>query len=99
MVFRAPSWVGELPPIPDDVAICDFMLDDKYGRLPMASSRDPFTCGMTGRTYSTDKVAERVDSLARALANEFGWQPNAGTEWDKVVGIYSYNTVSSRNTG
>ncbi|WEW56512.1 hypothetical protein PRK78_001957 [Emydomyces testavorans] len=93
MVFRAPSWVGELPPIPDDVAICDFMLDEKYGRYPLASSRDPFTCGMTGRTYSAVKVAERVEVLARALANEFGWKLNKGTEWDKVVGVYSYNTI------
>ncbi|EFW23083.1 hypothetical protein D8B26_006609 [Coccidioides posadasii str. Silveira] len=93
MVFRAPAWVGELPPIPDDVAICDFMLDDKYGRYPLASSKDPFTCGMTGRTYSAAKVAERVDVLARALAKEFGWHPNKGTEWEKVVGIYSFNTI------
>ncbi|EEP79414.1 hypothetical protein UREG_04260 [Uncinocarpus reesii 1704] len=93
MVFRAPSWTEELPPIPDDVALCDFMLDDKHGRHPLASSKHPFTCGMTGRTYSSAKVAERVDVLARALAKEFGWQPNRGTEWQKVVGIYSFNTI------
>ncbi|KAI1921799.1 hypothetical protein LOZ12_002136 [Ophidiomyces ophidiicola] len=93
MVFHAPSWVGQLPAIPDDVAICDFMLDEKYGRHALSSSKDPFTCGMTGRTYSAEKVAERVDVLARALAKEFGWQPNKGTEWEKVVGIYSFNTI------
>jgi hypothetical protein len=37
----------------------------------------------------------RVEHLARALSKEFGWQPNEGTEWDKVVGIFALNTVSA----
>lgn len=39
------------------------------------------------------QMVERVDHLARALSKEFGWQPNQGTEWDKVAGIFALNTV------
>lgn len=93
MVFYPPDWVPKLPQVPDDVPICEFMLDEKHGRAPVKISRDPFTCGLSGRTYSASKVAERVDFLSRALAKEFGWHPNQGTEWDKVAAIYSFNSV------
>ncbi|KAF3482465.1 acyl-CoA ligase [Arthroderma uncinatum] len=93
MVFYPPARAGELPKVPDDVPICDFMLDEKSGRMPFASSRNPFICGITGRTYSVAQAAERVDVLARALAREFGWHPNRGSEWEKVVGIYSFNSI------
>jgi hypothetical protein len=69
------------------------MLDDNYGRCPLKNSRNPFTCGLSGRTYSGLEMADRVELLARAMAKEFGWQPNKGTEWDKVVGIFALNTV------
>lgn len=95
MVFHPPKWVPQLPHVPDNVSICDFMLDERYGRYPLGYSRDPFTCGITGRTHSSLEVAERVESLARTLAKEFGWNPNKGSEWDKVVGIYSFNSVSA----
>lgn len=93
MVFYPPAWVPELPYVPDDVPICDFMFDEKHGRAPVNSSKHPFTCGLSGRTYSASKVAERVDFLARALAKEFNWNPNQGSEWDKVAAIYSLNSV------
>jgi ribosome assembly protein SQT1 len=70
------------------------MLNDRYGRCPLAHSRHPFTCGLTGRSYSALDLADRVEFLARSLAKEFGWQPNRGSEWDKIIGIYSFNTVS-----
>lgn len=94
MVFYPPSWTQKVPHIPDDVPICDFMLHERYGRHPLGYSLDPFTCGLTGKSYSTLDVVDRVDYLSRALAREFGWQPNEGTEWDKVVGVFSVNTVS-----
>ena len=78
---------------PDSVPVSQFMLDDNYGRYPLEKSRNPFTCGISGRTYSPVEMAVRVEHLARALAKEFGWQPNKGTEWDKVVGIFALNTV------
>lgn len=94
MVFFPPKDLPPLPHIPDDVPICDFMLDERFGRYPLGYSRDPFTCGLTGRTYSWLVVRDRVDYLSRALAKEFGWHPNQGSEWDKVVGAFLLNTVS-----
>jgi len=78
---------------PDTVPIYQFMLDDKYGRYPLKKSGNPFTCGLSGRTYSALDIRDRVEFLARALSRELGWQPNQGTEWDKVVGIFALNTV------
>lgn len=94
MVFLPHSWVGALPNPPDAITIGEFMLDEKNGRHAISSSRDPYTCGMSGRTYSTAQVAQRVEALAAALAKEFGWSPNQGSEWEKVVAIYSFNSVS-----
>jgi hypothetical protein len=78
---------------PDTVPVSEFMLNDKYGRVPLKRSRDPFTCGLTGKTYTAQEMADRVEHLAKALSKEFGWSPNQGTEWDKVIGIFALNTV------
>ncbi|PGH20386.1 hypothetical protein AJ80_03654 [Polytolypa hystricis UAMH7299] len=93
MVRVSPSWVPALPTIPDDIPISEFMLNELYGRHPLGYSRHPFTCGLSGRTYSFLEVADRVDALARGLAEELGWDPTANTEWDKVIGVYSYNSI------
>lgn len=69
------------------------MLNEKHGRKPLKSSRNPFTCGITGKTYTASEQVQRVEHLARALSKELGWQPNTGAEWDKVMGIFSLNTV------
>jgi hypothetical protein len=95
MVFTSPEWVLELPfDPPDSIPISDFMLDEKHGRYPLAQSKPPFTCGISGAEYTALQVRDRVDFLARALAKQFGWHPNQGTEWDKVIGVFSVNTVS-----
>ena len=94
MVFKSPAWVPQLPfDPPDSISICDFILSENYGRYPFNRSRNPFTCGITGKTYSTVEVKKRVDYLARGLAKELGWRPNQGGEWDKVIGVFSANTV------
>ena len=97
MVFSPPSWVPKLPHVPDDIPLCDFMLDECYGRCPLRLSYPPFTCGISGRSYSALEVADRVDHLASAIGKEFGWQPNQGSEWDKVVGIFSLNAVRGQS--
>ena len=94
MVFLPPSSVPKLPfDPPDSIPICDFMLDEQHGRRALNESRPPFTCGLTGVGYSALELKDRVHKLARALSKELGWQPNQGTEWDKVCGIFSVNTV------
>ncbi len=96
MVFLPPPWVPELASDPpDSIPISEFMLNEQYGRYPLQYARQPFTCGLTGFGYSALEVRDRVDKLARALSKELGWRPNEGTEWDKVIGIFSVNTVGT----
>ncbi|KAF1836354.1 phenylacetyl-CoA ligase-like protein [Decorospora gaudefroyi] len=96
MPFYPPSWVPKLPvDPPDSIPICDFMLDEHYGRHPLGYSHNPFTCGLTGKTYTSLEVRERVDYLARGLAKELGFHPNKGSEWDKVIAVFSVNTLDT----
>ncbi|GFF28538.1 4-coumarate--CoA ligase-like 7 [Aspergillus udagawae] len=95
MVFLPSATAGELAPIPDNIPISEFMLSEKYGRHPLGQSRDPYTCGLTGKSYSVSQVSERVDHLSRALAKELNWAPNSGTEWDKTLAIFSLNTIDT----
>ncbi|OCT54918.1 4-coumarate--CoA ligase-like 7 [Cladophialophora carrionii] len=93
MVFKPMSWVPQLPEVPDTVPICEFMLDEKHGRLPFSESKAAYTCGLTGKSISASQQKKDVDSLSRALAKEFGWKVNAGTEYDKVAGVFALNTI------
>jgi hypothetical protein len=72
------------------------MFDEKYGRRPINESQNPYTCGISGRTFTTNEIKDRVEYLARSLKKEFGWEINGkkGGEWEKVAGIFSLNTVS-----
>jgi hypothetical protein len=93
MVFKPMSWVPQLPDIPDTTPLCEFMFEEKYGRLPIAESKQAYTCGLTGKSISAQQQKKDVDKLSRALAKEFGWEVNQGTEYDKVAGIFALNTV------
>ncbi|KAI9836285.1 MAG: hypothetical protein M1819_001622 [Sarea resinae] len=95
VVFTSPKWVPQLPPIPSSIPLNEFMLDETHGRHPFVSSCPPFTCGLSGKQYSAAQVRDRVEFLARALAIELGWHPNRGTEWDKVVCIFTINTIDT----
>jgi acyl-CoA synthetase (AMP-forming)/AMP-acid ligase II len=96
MPFYSPSWVPKLPfDPPDSIPICDFIFDENYDRHPLGYSHAPFTCGLSGKSYSALEVKERVDFLARGLAKEFGFHPNEGTEWDKVIGVFALNTIDT----
>lgn len=78
---------------PDSVTIGDFMKSEICGRRPVAKSRNPFTCGLTGKTYTVAESHQRTDLIARALSKVMGWEPNADSPWDKVVAVFSFNTV------
>lgn len=96
MYFNPPSYIPQLPlQPPDSVPIHDFLFGngDKYGRHPVAASKPPFTCGITGKSYLVEEVAERIELLARALAAELGWQVNAGKPIDKMIGVFTLNSV------
>lgn len=83
---------------PDSIPIAEFMKNEVYGRNPIAKSRHPFTCGITGRTYSAPELFHRAEHFAKSLSKRMQWQPNEGTPWDKVVAIFSLNTVCTRST-
>ncbi|KAK0371273.1 AMP-binding enzyme [Colletotrichum limetticola] len=93
MLFVPDQSLPQLPSIPDTVPLCDFMFDEQYGRHPVATSLDPYTCGLSGSSISAQEQKGRVEALARSLAQEFGWSVNQGSEFDKVVGIFALNTV------
>lgn len=93
MPFSPPSWVPQLPQVPKHISIEQFMFDENYGRNPLGYSRAPFQCAYSGKAYSFLEVKDRVDYLARALSKELGIKPNEGTEWDKVIAVFSVNTV------
>ncbi|KAF2665467.1 phenylacetyl-CoA ligase [Microthyrium microscopicum] len=95
MVFYPPSWVPSMPSPPDSISIPEFIFNEEHGRVPLSESRPFFTCGVTGQTVSPVELKERVDFLARGLAQELGWQVNQGSEWDKVVGVFSVNTLDT----
>ncbi|KAI0400056.1 hypothetical protein F4802DRAFT_602374 [Xylaria palmicola] len=94
MVFTPPAWVPQLPfDPPDSIPLHEFIGNERYGRLPFSRSQNPFTCGLTGRTYTHDEMRGRQELLARSLSKRMGWRPNEDTPWDKVVGLFSLNTV------
>lgn len=69
------------------------MTSEASGRPPLASSRNPFTCGLTGKTHTWAQMVQRIDFVARAVGTRLGWQPAEGTPWDKVVAVFSFNAV------
>lgn len=102
MHFESPAYVPRLAfDPPDTVPIHEFLFgdNDQYGRYPKSRSKAPFTCGVTGRSHGAVEVAERIDYLARALAGELDLEVNEGPEMDKVIAIYSINTVGQRPQG
>ncbi|RYP11303.1 hypothetical protein DL764_000121 [Monosporascus ibericus] len=94
MVFTPPAWVPTLPfDPPDSIALHEFWGNERYGRVSFEKSRNPFTCGLTGKTYTNAEMALRFELLARALAARLGWHPKRETPWDKVVGVFSFNSI------
>jgi hypothetical protein len=79
---------------PDSITIGEFWYNEKYGRLPLDKSRNPFTCGISNKTYTNAEMKERSELLARSLAKRMGWRANEDTPWDKVVGVFAFNSVS-----
>ncbi|KAI0883664.1 acetyl-CoA synthetase-like protein [Annulohypoxylon maeteangense] len=94
MVFTPPAWVPQLPfDPPDSIPLHEFWSSERYGRQPLARSRNPYTCGVTGKTYTATEMTERYQLLARSLAKRLGWRANEETPWDKVVGLFSFNSI------
>ena len=98
-ICRESSWGTDgLVDPPDSITVGEFMRNEIYGRRPLARSRNPFTCGITGKTRSAAESHERSDLIAQALARVMGWEPNADLPWNKVICVFSLNTVSRRSS-
>lgn len=92
MTFLPPSWVPDITPrIPARVNVGDFVLD---GRREGASVRPPLVDASTGRTCTTEEMVEKVETLAAALYQDFGWSRDAeGSAEARVVGVVCLNSI------
>ncbi|UKZ71292.1 uncharacterized protein TrAtP1_012252 [Trichoderma atroviride] len=98
MPFTTLSYIPKLPfDPPDSVPIHEFLFSggDEYGRYPIVDSLPPFTCGITGKSHSAANVKDRIEWLSAALASELGFDVNNGSEFDKVIGLFSFNTIDT----
>ena len=97
MVFTAPEWSLDLynrvPSVSDEVSLVDFMLDEKHGRYPLRDAYPPFVCGLSGKSYTARQQVQRTLNLAKGFAEDLGWKVNDGTEFDKVLALFTHNTV------
>ncbi|PTB37960.1 putative NRPS-like protein biosynthetic cluster [Trichoderma asperellum] len=92
MVFLPPCWVSDISPqIPARVTVGDFVLD---GRRKRASVRPPLVDASTGRTCTTEEIAENVDILAAALQQDLGWsRDDENSAEANVVGVVCLNSI------
>lgn len=98
MPFTTPSYIPKLPfNPPDSIPIHEFLFSngDEYGRYPIAESLPPFICGITGKSHSAADMKDRIEWLSAALASELSLEVNGGDEFEKVIGLFSVNTVCS----
>ncbi|GAB1737370.1 hypothetical protein NU219Hw_g1518t1 [Hortaea werneckii] len=94
MVFTTPEWVPQMPfEIPDSLSIGQFMQNEKLRPIPATQRRHPFTCGLTGVSYSHGDLFSRSEKLARSLAKAHGWNDTTSSPWEKVVCIFSLNSI------
>lgn len=52
--------------IPDSISVADFINTEKAGRKSFHGSKRPYTCGVTGTSWTAEEVARRVDFLAQS---------------------------------
>ncbi|OAL27098.1 hypothetical protein AYO22_03729 [Fonsecaea multimorphosa] len=78
---------------PDSISVTQFILGEEYGRFPVKKSRPPQICGVTGFSYSASQVRDRVEHLARAMARDLGCSSREGKDEERVVAIFSLNSI------
>ncbi|KAL4928071.1 uncharacterized protein BDV17DRAFT_298800 [Aspergillus undulatus] len=94
MIFTPPTWGREMMPIPDSSPIYDFLVQrDNRHLYNWTEGSQTLACAHSGRSYTLNDIQSRVDALSRSLSHELGWSPNEGSPWDKVIGIFSFNTI------
>jgi hypothetical protein len=96
MVFKTPAWVPQISTsVPDSVLVGDFVTKRDHNLYDWSDEKPTTICALSGGSYNMREIRDRVSSLSQSLSKDLGWLPNQGSPWDKVVGICSFNTVSS----
>lgn len=94
MIFTPPEWGREMMPIPESTPIYDFLIQRDCRHLyNWVEDSKTLICGLSGKSYTLKEISARVEALSRSLSRELGWSPNSGSPMDKVIGIFSFNTV------
>lgn len=94
MIFEAPLRVPPLPfAPPDTIPVGDFVLNGDPSISEDVRRRPVLTDALSGVSYTRAELKQKVEALARSLCREFGWSPNQGSPNEKVVGIFSLNTL------
>lgn len=94
MIFTPPEWGREMLPIPESTPLYDFIIQRDCRHLyNWVEDSKTLICGASEKAYTLQTISARVEALARSMSHELGWLPNSGSAADKVVGIFSFNTV------
>ncbi|KAK3290800.1 uncharacterized protein B0H64DRAFT_368292 [Chaetomium fimeti] len=94
MVFSSPAWVPDIPwEIPDSIPLGQATLAGLNGDSEKSATDVLLVDPISGKSYSRADLKQRVEWLAGGVAKELGWSTNEGSPWDKVVAIYSLNTI------
>ncbi len=73
MVFTTPS--VEIPSLPfdppDSIPIHAFQFEEEYSGCPvLKKQKDPFTCGLSGKTRSALEIKTRIEQLAQGITQK-----------------------------
>ncbi|KAF4343011.1 AMP-binding enzyme [Fusarium beomiforme] len=88
-----PSLGQNLADPPDLIPLQQLILDEIYGRRPIAKSRHLYICGLTAKSFPFNVVEKRIDYVSSARSRRLNILPNEGTEWDKIVAVFSLNML------
>jgi hypothetical protein len=82
--------------IPDDVPLTDFVFNDVYRPYKCDESPTPFLDSINGIGFTVQKTRQRVEWLAAGLAAHLDIDTSSGDVFDRVVGVFAVNNVSSK---
>jgi hypothetical protein len=98
MLSYVPAWMPKLTDgdIPDHVPLTDFVFNDTYRPYKCDESPTPFVDSINGIGFTVQKTRQRVEWLAAGLAAHLNIDISSGDVFDRVVGVFAVNNVSSQ---
>ena len=95
MVFYPPPKTLRLPyEPPDNLTLEQFITSDEHRPIPFRLARPPFSDGCGEAGTQPAECLRRIDLLSRSLNHILDWRLDHGSEWNKVMAIFTLNTVS-----